>query len=125
MDQINQTFKNKFEVQHRDLKSAIHLCQYQAYKNKVQLADAYSESKQCFLPLLLIRQHAKQLITQAAKTYEDCYNKSGNKEVCLKSYEQSLNSKSEELELKYKKYVLNGSINKQTARLDITPEITT
>ena len=55
------------------MKAAIHRCQWQAYANeglKYEVSEA--KSRECFLPLLLIRRHATTVMGNLRDEAEKC-----------------------------------------------------
>ena len=70
---VQGKFRSKFIEKHRDLKSAIHLCQHKAYSNQVlKYSESEETAKQCFLPMLLIRRHGQVIIQNADSDLEAC-----------------------------------------------------
>ena len=71
---MQKKFRSQFLEKHRQLKSAIHLCQHKAYSNDelFKYEDAEQTAKQCFLPLLIIRRQAQVMITNLEDELNDC-----------------------------------------------------
>ena len=63
---LDGKFKLRFEEPHRRLKASIHRCQANAYsKQGLSLDESEQMSRQCFLPLLLVRRHAQTMVLNA------------------------------------------------------------
>ena len=78
LDQANRElqlkFRSKFQENHRELKSLIHLCQHRAYADvkNADLQACEEKAQMCFVPLLLVRRHASVIVQNAENKFYAC-----------------------------------------------------
>ena len=111
-------FKNKFLQSHRNLKSAIHKCQHQAFADQsIDYEKAQEKARQCFLPLLVVRRHGGVIMENAKAEFDACQVKAGEhyevktqqdaQLACLGKYKEHLKEQVAFMNSLYEGYLLN------------------
>ena len=108
LNTLDGKYRNRFVDHHRRLKAAIHRCQFQAYSNEgLKFEECEARSRECFLPLLLIRRNATTVMSNLREEAERCLQNAAsqvntgnrsetatagdpNKIKCLQAYKEEL-----------------------------------
>jgi hypothetical protein len=119
---FDQQFRLNFKDLIKETKLLTHKCQYLCYKNKEQLTEAENCARNCFKPLLYSKKNISTIIEGVKENFEKCkfnaeakYGKDPasvrkHTQKCIKSYNEELNSKKDEVEYIYKGYMKNFDV---------------